>query len=92
MLFRSRGRAKHNIYANLDDSQKKFLSHFVDGEIDVFNINEAIENCVDYAIENDILNPNTRFVKPRNIYDCLDPDPKVYSLRLKQLNGGKNEN
>lgn len=92
LLSRYRGRAKHNIYANLDDSQKKFLSHFVDGEIDVFNINEAIENCVDYAIENDILNPNTRFVKPRNIYDCLDPDPKVYSLRLKQLNGGKNEN
>lgn len=92
LLSRYRGRTKHNIYANLDDSQKKFLSHFVDGEIDVFNINEAIENCVDYAIENDILNPNTRFVKPRNIYDCLDPDPKVYSLRLKQLNGGKNEN
>ena len=61
------------------------MSNFVDGEVDAFNVNEAIGNCVDYALENDILNPNTNYVRPRNIYDCLDPDPKVYSLRLRQL-------
>ena len=85
LLKRYKGNKKHNIYASLDDSQKKFLSNFVDGEVDAFNVNEAIGNCVDYALENDILNPNTNYVRPRNIYDCLDPDPKVYSLRLRQL-------
>ena len=85
LLNRYNGRNRHNVYASLDDSQKRFLSNFVDGEVDAFNVNEAIGNCVDYAIENDVLNPNTCFVRPRNIYDCLSPDPKVYTLRLRQL-------
>ena len=57
----------------------------MDSEVNPLNINEAISNCVDYALENDILNPNTLFTRPRNIYDCLSPDPKIYSMRLKQL-------
>ena len=78
-------RKKGNIYKALDESQKEFLSNFVDSEVNPLNINEAISNCVDYALENDILNPNTLFTRPRNIYDCLSPDPKIYSMRLKQL-------
>lgn len=78
-------RKSQNIYKALDSSQKSFLNHFVDDSLNQLNINQAINNCIDYCIEKDLLNPNTHFVRPRNIYDCLSPDPKVYDLRVKQL-------
>lgn len=53
--------SKQSIYQSLDDSQKQYLSNFVEGEeITEVNINQAIANCVDYCIANEVLNENNR--------------------------------
>ena len=84
-------RSGKSVYNTLDDGQKEFLNHFIDEDLNSINVNDAINNCLDYAIENDVLNPNTRFVKPRNIYDCLDPNPKVFTLKLNKLDKTKKD-
>lgn len=84
---------KYHILRSLDSSQKKYLSNFIDEEkVDPLNINEAISNCVDYCIANDVLNEErySFYDNTRTIYDTLSPDIKTFVLRMKRYNKRNN--
>lgn len=78
---------QHHILRDLDKSQKEYLANFIDEvKIDAININEAISNCVDYCMKEDILNENrTSFYdSSKTKYGALTPNIRAYSLRLKK--------
>lgn len=78
---------KYHILKALDKAQKEYLSYFIDDEkIDAININEAISNCVDYCMKEDVLNENkTSFYdNSKTKYGSLTPNIRTYSLRMKK--------
>lgn len=78
---------KYHILKTLDKTQKEYLAYFIDDKkIDAININDAISNCVDYCMNEDVLNENkTSFYdSTKTKYGCLTPSIRIYSLRTKK--------
>lgn len=83
---------KYHILKSLDQSQKDYLTNFIDEEkIDAININDAISNCIDYCMVNDVLDesPKIFYDSSRYKYDSLCPDLRIYSLKMKKRNQNK---
>ena len=83
---------QYHILKALDANQKEYLVNFIDEEkIDALNINDAISNCVDHCMANDVYVDDNIYpsLRTKTIYDILNPNIRTYGLKKNKLQNNK---